>query len=117
MNPSQQIDKQISEYSDWRGEVMSKLRQLIHKADPEIMEEWKWGTAIYTHGKMVCAVSGFKEHVKINFFKGYLLKDKHNLLNGGFGSKEHRSIDYREGDKVNEDKLIDLIKEAVALSS
>ena len=117
MNASDLIDQQIAQTPDWRGKVMTKLRKLIHEADPEIVEEWKWGTGIYTHGKMICAVSAFKDHVKINFFKGALLEDKHQLFNNGFDAKEHRSIDFREGGIIDELKLKDLIAEAVAKST
>jgi hypothetical protein len=124
MNPSQQIDKHIKEFSDplrneasWRGEYLTKLRGLIHEADPEIVEEWKWSTPIFTHKKMVCAISAFKEHVKINFFKGALLKDQHKIINAGFDSKQHRAIDFHQGDKIKEAELKDLIREAVALNS
>lgn len=116
MSPSEHIDKQIESYPDWRGKVMAKLRQLIHQADPEIAEEWKWDTAVYVHGGMVCAVSGFKDHVKINFFKGVELKDKHTLINAGLDSKKHRAIDFNEQSKVPEKEIIDLIREAVALN-
>lgn len=114
MTPSKLIDKQIADFPDWRGEMLAALRKIIHDADPDIKEEWKWGTAVFTHTKMVCAISAFKEHVKINFFKGAQLTDKHKLINNGFDSKQHRSIDFFEGDKIDEEKLKDLIREAVA---
>lgn len=110
------IDKQIASYSDWRGEVLKKLRKTIHDADPEIVEEWKWDTAVFTHNGMVCAISGFKDHVKINFFKGAKLKNVHKLINAGLESKAHRAIDFSEGDKINDSALRDLIREAVALN-
>ena len=117
MNSTEQIDKQIADTPGWRGEVLSKLRKIIHTADPEILEEWKWDTAVYMHKGMVCAVSPFKEHVKINFFKGFLLKDKHKLINWGFESNKHRSIDFRENDPVDAEKLRHLVSEAVALNT
>ncbi len=88
MNPSNLIDKQIETLEDWRGKVMAKLRQLIHETDSEMIEEWKWSTGVFTHNGLVCAVSAFKDHVKINFFKGASLKDEHNLLNSGLDIKE-----------------------------
>lgn len=107
------IDNQISSIADWRGELLSKLRETIHSADPEIVEEFKWDVPVFTHNGMVCAISAFKDHVKINFFKGAFLKDTDKLFNNGFTSKQHRSIDFFEGDKINESKLKELIQEAV----
>ncbi len=116
MDPSQLIDKHIKGFSDWRGEYLATLRRLIHEADSEIQEEWKWDVPVFVHNKMVCAISAFKDHVKINFFKGAQLKDEHGLINAGLDSKSHRSIDFREGDKIEEEKLKDLIREAAALN-
>src|SRR6266480_2388114 len=99
MNASQLIDKQIADAPGWKGEMMTDLRSIIHTADPEIIEEWKWDTGVFTHKKMVCAVSSFKDHVKINFFKGASLKDEHHLFNAGLESKLNRSIDFLEGDE------------------
>lgn len=116
MTPSELIDKQIKETGGWRGDMMSQLRKLIHEADPEIQEEWKWEVGVYTHKGMVCAVSAFKDHVKINFFKGAELEDPDKLFNNGFTSKKHRSIDSSEGDNVNDSALKDLIRSAVTLN-
>ena len=116
MTPSEQIDKQIKDTGGWRAEVMTQLRKLIHEADPEIVEEWKWDVGVYTHKGMVCAVSAFKDHVKINFFKGAELEDKEKLFNNGFTSKKHRSIDFSEGDKIKEEPLKSLIQSAVAIN-
>lgn len=116
MQPSDYIDKQIAGYDHWRGKVMAQLRKLIHEADPEITEEWKWETAVYMKNGMVCAVSGFKDHVKINFFKGVHLTDPHKLINNGLESKAHRSIDFNEGDLINQSALKELVREAVALN-
>lgn len=117
MVTNENIDKMISELKDWRGEYLTRLRKLIHEADPEIVEEWKWDTAVFTHKGMVCATSAFKEHVKINFFKGALLADPHKLINNGFDSKQHRSIDFREGEKIKEKALGELIQEAIELNT
>ncbi len=117
MTPSKQIDKQIADFPDWRGKMLSDLRKLIHDADPDIKEEWKWGTAVFTHTKMVCAISAFKNHVKINFFQGAALKDPNKLFNAGLDAKAMRSIDFYEGDKIDEEELKDLIREAVALNT
>src|SRR5438876_5334823 len=105
MEPSEQIDKQIAEAPGWRGETMASLRQLIHESDPEIREEWKWNTAVFSHNGMVCALGAFKDHIKINFFKGAALKDQHRLINGGLESKVTRAIDIFEADVPDEPKL------------
>lgn len=117
MTPSELIDKQIADYPDWRGEIMTKLRALIHEVDPGITEEWKWGTGVYTHNSMVCAVSAFKNHVKMNFFKGAQLKDRHSLFNAGLDAKIMRSIDLHEENTIKNSELKNLIREAVALTT
>ncbi len=116
MDPTEKIDQQITDTPGWKGEMLKMLRKLIHEADPEITEEWKWGTPVFTHKGMVCALGAFGDHVKINFFKGATLKDPNKLFNAGLDAKTTRAIDIFEGDKINEAKLKDLIKEAVALN-
>ncbi len=116
MNPSELIDKQIAELGDWRGEMLARLRQLIHMAAPEITEEWKWGTAVYTQKGLVCAASAFKDHAKINFFKGASLEDPVELFNAGLDGKATRAIDLHQGDRLQEAALQDLIRAAVALN-
>src|SRR5689334_13039606 len=113
MDASQLIDNQISSFDDWRGKLLSQFRQIINAADPEIKEEWKWNTAVWTHHGLVCAIAGFKNHVKINFFRGSELQDTHGLFNAGLDAKTMRSIDFYEGDKVDEAKLTDLVCEAI----
>lgn len=117
MTPSQQIDLQIKSEPGWKGNILQKLRDLIHKAEHEIVEEWKWDTAVFARNGMVCAVSPFKEHVKINFFKGAQITDSSKLFNNGFESKNHRSVDFTEESKVNEEGIIDLVRQAVLLNS
>lgn len=114
MNPSQLITNQIAELADWRGKMLARLRKLIHEADPDITEEWKWDTAVWTHKGNVCAAGAFKDHVKLNFFKGASLKDPKGLFNAGLDAKASRAIDFSEGDKINEAALKDLIRAAVA---
>jgi len=116
MTVSDQVDQMIAQYDNWRGQKLSRLRQLIKQADPSLTEEWKWDVPVFTKNGMVCAISAFKDHVKINFFKGAKLADPHKLINGGLESKQHRSIDFSEGDVLKEPELKDLIKEAVALN-
>lgn len=111
---SQLITKQIAELSDWRGKMLAKLRKLILEADPDITEEWKWETAVWSHNGNVVAIGAFKDHVKVNFFKGASLKDPKHLFNAGLEAKATRAIDIHEGEKVNEAALKELIRAAVA---
>lgn len=113
MNPSQQVDKYISDITDWRGKILTELHRIILEADPEIVEEWKWGCPVWSHNGLVCSISGFKNHVKITFFKGASLKDSHKLFNAGFDAKTMRSIDFHEGGKIDKPKLKSLIEEAI----
>lgn len=114
MDASQLIDKQIADAAGWRGEMMARLRNLIHEADPAIAEEWKWGTGVFSHQGMVCAVNAFRDHVKMNFFKGAGVPDPQGLFNAGLEAKAMRSIDFREGDQINEPALRELVRAAVA---
>ena len=112
--PSQLITNQIAELADWRGKTLARLRQLIHEADPDITEEWKWGTAVWSHKGNVVAIGAFKDHVKINFFTGASLEDPKGLFNAGLDAKATRAIDLFESDKINEAALKELIRAAVA---
>jgi len=113
MNASKLIDKQIADLADWRGKVFARLRKLINAADPDIIEVWKWNTAVWNHDGMVCAVGGFKDHVKVNFFKGAFLDDPKGLFNAGLDAKATRAIDFHEGDKIDEAALKNLVRDAV----
>lgn len=117
MNASKQIDSQIAGLKGWCGDLMKELRKLIHEADPEIIEEWKWGTGVWSHNGMVCAIGAFKDHMKVNFFKGAQLTDKHKLFNSGLEAKTSRSININPGEKIDKNKFKDLIKEAVAFNT
>ncbi|MEA2642720.1 MAG: hypothetical protein QOF51_4114 [Chloroflexota bacterium] len=114
MAASELIDKQIADLPDWRGQLLAKLRQLIHEADPEIVEDWKWSTAVWTHNGLVCAGGAFKDHLKLNFFQGASLEDPHHLFNAGLDAKRTRAIDFYEGNAVNQAALQELIRTAVA---
>ncbi len=114
MKPSELIDQQIADLPDWRGQMFARLRKLIHEADPNLAEEWKWGTAVWIYNGLVCAVGAFKDHLKINFFKGSSLADPHGLFNSGLDAKAMRSIDLYEGDTIDETALKELIGAAVA---
>jgi hypothetical protein len=116
MNPSELIDKQIEELADWRGDMFASLRRLIHEADSDITEEWKWSTGVWTHHGMVCSVGAFADHLKINFLQGAALADPNNLFNAGLDAKKTRAIDFYSGDEINQKALKDLIRAAVALN-
>jgi hypothetical protein len=112
MQPSELIDKQIADLPDWRGQVFANLRQLIHEADPTLTEDWKWNTAVWTKNGTVCAIGVFKDHLKINFFKGASLPDPHVLFNAGLDAKTSRAIDLFENQTIDEPALMDLIRSA-----
>lgn len=114
MNATDKIDDKIARYDDWRGERLKELRQLINETAPELTEDFKWNTAVWTHNGLVCAISGFKEHVKFNFFKGAYLPDPNNLFNSGLDSKEHRSINLAQANKLDKPALKELIRAAIA---
>ena len=114
MNPSERIDQHIAEFADWRGQLIARLRTLIHEADPDITEEWKWETSVWSHQGLVCAAGTFKKAVKMNFFQGASLEDPHKLFNAGLDAKKTRAIDFHEGDAVNESAIKELVCAAVA---
>jgi hypothetical protein len=111
------IDAKINELGDWRGKTLAKVRAIIHKADPEIVEEWKWmGTPVFSRGGIVCTGETYKSVVKMTFAKGAALEDPSGLFNSSLEGNVRRAIDIREGDKVDEAALKDLIRAAVALN-
>ena len=111
------IDQRIKDLGDWRGKTLAKVRDLIHKADPEIVEEWKWmGTPIFSHSGIVCTGETYKSVVKLTFAKGAALKDPAGLFNSSLDGNVRRAIDIHEGDKIDEAALKDLIRAAVALN-
>lgn len=111
--PSEQIEQQIADLPDWRGQTMARLCQLINEADPNLKEDWKWDTPVWTAKGNVLALGAFKDHLKINFFKGASLEDPQGLFNAGLDAKATRSIDLRENDPIDEQALRDLIRAAV----
>ncbi|MGI8609797.1 MAG: DUF1801 domain-containing protein [Candidatus Dormibacteria bacterium] len=117
MTPSELIDQQIASIKDWRGDRLADLRAAINGADAELQEGWKWETAVWSHRGNVCALAAFKDHVKINFFKGASLPDPAGLFNGGLEAKASRSIDLAEGDRIDPLALQDMVRSAVALNS
>ena len=116
------IDEKIKELGDWRGKTLAKVREIIHAADPEIVEEWKWakpanpGTPVWSHGGIVCTGETYKNVVKMTFAKGAALTDPSGLFNSSLDGNVRRAIDIHEGDKVDEAALTDLIRAAVALN-
>jgi hypothetical protein len=111
------IDAKIKELGDWRGKMLAKVRGIIHQADPEILEEWKWmGTPVFSHGGIVCTGETYKNVVKMTFAKGATLQDPSGLFNSGLDGNVRRAIDIHEGDKLDEAALKDLICAAVALN-
>jgi hypothetical protein len=111
------IDEKIKELGDWRGKMLAKVRGIIHEADPEIVEEWKWrGTPVWSHGGIVCTGETYKNAVKMTFAKGAALQDPAGLFNSSLDGNVRRAIDIHEGDKVDNAALKALIRAAVALN-
>lgn len=113
---SELISERIKELGDWRGKTLGKVRNLIKEADPEIVEEWKWMTPVWSHNGLVCTGETYKNVVKMTFSKGASLKDPEGLFNASLDGKVRRAIDIHEGDSINEAALKKLIRAAVALN-
>jgi hypothetical protein len=123
MHPaSATIDDKIKQLGDWRGKTLAKVRSIIHDADPEIVEEWKWakatspGVPVWSHAGIVCTGETYKNVVKLTFAKGASLKDPSRLFNSSLEGNARRAIDIHEGDKINETALKNLVREAIALN-
>ena len=122
-SPSEHIDARIEELGDWRGETLARLRGLIHEADPDVVEEWKWvkpssgGTPVWSHDGSICTGEAYKNVVKLTFFKGASLDDPSGLFNSSLEGKVRRAIDVREGESVDEQTFKDLIRSAVAMNT
>jgi hypothetical protein len=120
---SARIDEKIMELGDWRGETLAHVRQLIHDADPDIQEEWKWvkptnpGTPVWSHDGGVCTGETHRQVVKLTFFRGASLKDPKKLFNSSLEGNLRRAIDLREGERINEAAFQQLIRAAVAANS
>ena len=117
MTASERITSHINDLADWRGQVLARLRELIRGAAPELVEDWKWNTPVWSHNGNVLAAGAFRDHVKLNFFKGASLDDPQRLFNAGLDAKTTRAIDIHEGDRLNEPALKTLIRAAVAQTS
>ena len=115
-SPSRLIDARIEELGDWRGEKLSRLRALIKQADPEAVEEWKWGVPVWSHDGLICTGETYKSVVKLTFAKGASLKDPAGLFNSSLEGNVRRAIDIREGEAIDEDAFRALIRAAVSLN-
>ena len=111
------IDDKIKVLGDWRGKTLAKVRAIIRQADPEIVEEWKWATPVWSHGGIVCTGETYKKVVKMTFAKGAALPDPARLFNSSLDGNVRRAIDIHEGEKIDEAALKNLIRAAVALNS
>ncbi|HSJ65518.1 MAG TPA: DUF1801 domain-containing protein [Gemmatimonadaceae bacterium] len=119
---SQMIDRHIRDLGHWRGAVLGRMRELIHEADPEVVEEWKWkkatspGTPVWSHGGGICTGETYKQVVKLTFFHGASLQDPARLFNASLEGKTRRAIDIREGDQIDETAFKQLVRAAVAFN-
>src|SRR5437588_2539192 len=115
---SELIDKRIADLADWRGATLSRVRKLIHEADPEVLEEWKWmGTPVWSHDGIICTGESYKKIVKLTFAKGASLKDPTRLFNASLEGNARRAIDIHEGEEVDESAFKALVRQAVVLNS
>jgi hypothetical protein len=112
------IDEKIKQLGDWRGKTLAHLRKLIHDADPDIQEEWKWmGTPVFSHDGIVCTGETYKQVVKLTFARGASIDDPKKLFNSSLEGKVRRAIDLREGEKIDEPAFKQLVRAAVAANS
>jgi hypothetical protein len=122
-SPSKQIDRRIAELDDWRGETLARVRELIHQADPDVVEEWKWvkatspGTPVWSHDGGICTGEVYKDKVKLTFFKGASVEDPSGLFNSSLEGNTRRALDVFEGDEIDEQAFTALIRSAVALNT
>lgn len=121
-NASERIDERVKELGGWRGETLDRVRNIIRKADPDIVEEWKWvkptnpGVPVWSNHGGICTGEAYKNVIKLTFFKGASLNDPAGLFNSSLEGKVRRAIDIKETDKIDERALTELIREAVALN-
>jgi hypothetical protein len=108
------IDERIKELGDWRGKTLGRIRAVIREADPEVVEEWKWNVPVWSHDGLICTGETYKNVVKTTFVKGASLKDPAKLFNSSLEGNTRRAIDFREGEKIDEEALRGLIRAAVA---
>ena len=116
-SPSQLIDARIQELGDWRGKMLSRLRAFVKEADPEVVEEWKWGgVPVWSHDGLICTGETYKNVVKMTFARGAALKDPSGLFNSSLDGNTRRAIDFHEGEKIDEEALRTLVRAAVTLN-
>ena len=116
--PSQLIDERVAELGDWRGEMLSRVRDLVKQADPDVVEEWKWrGVPVWSHDGMVCTGETYKSVVKVTFAKGAALEDPAGLFNSSLEGNTRRAIDFHEGDKIDVKAFTTLVGDAVTLNT
>ena len=115
--PAELIDARIEELGDWRGEALARVRELIHEADPEVVEEWKWRVPVWSHDGIICTGETYKKAVKLTFAKGASLADPAGLFNSSLGGNTRRAIDIGEGEEIDAEALKGLIREAVGLNA
>jgi hypothetical protein len=114
---SRLIDQRIEELADWRGKLLARLRALIKQADPEVVEEWKWDVPVWSHQGLICTGEAYKNVVKMTFAKGASVEDPSGLFNSSLQGNTRRAIDFREGEKIDEQALKALIRSAVKLNA
>jgi hypothetical protein len=115
-SPSELISKRIAAFDDWRGETLGRIRELIHEADPDIVEEWKWGNPVWSHDGIICTGETYKKAVKMTFPKGASVEDPSGLFNSSLDGNTRRAIDIHEGDEIDAAALKTLFRAAVALN-
>ena len=115
-SPSELIDARIQELGDWRGKMLGRLRALVREADPEVLEEWKWGIPVWSHDGLICTGEVYKKVVKMTFARGAALKDSSGLFNSSLDGNTRRAIDFHEGEKIDEKALRTLVRAAVGLN-
>jgi hypothetical protein len=115
-SPSRLIDERIDELGDWRGETLARLRGVIRRADPDVVEEWKWGVPVWSHDGIICTGETYKSVVKLTFARGAALKDPARLFNSSLEGNTRRAIDVREGEKLDEEALKALVHAAATLN-
>jgi hypothetical protein len=117
MNGSNPVDDLIANLADWRGATLANIRRIVHEADPDIVEEWKWmGSPAWSHDGLICLANAFKDKVKLTFAQGASLADPDKLFNNGLAGKQWRTIDIHEGDTINEVSLKALVREAIQVN-
>lgn len=114
--PAQLIDEMVAEFGDWRGGMLALIRKLINEADPEVVEEWKWGGPVWSHEGIICTGEVYKKAVKTTFAKGASLEDPSGLFNSSLGGNTRRAIDFHEGEEIDAEAFKSLILEAAALN-